>query len=33
MSWLPGGGGGCAAVANAAMAVEAGQAEAVVVYR
>ena len=33
MSWLPGGGGGSAAVANAALAVEAGQAEAVVVYR
>ena len=33
MSWLPGGGGACAAVANAAMAVESGQAEVVVVYR
>jgi acetyl-CoA acetyltransferase len=33
LSWLPGGGGACAAVANAAMAVETGQAEAVVVYR
>ncbi len=33
MSWLPGGGGGSAAVANAALAVEAGQANAVVVYR
>ncbi|MGH9021463.1 MAG: thiolase C-terminal domain-containing protein, partial [Acidimicrobiales bacterium] len=33
MSWLPGGGGACAAVANAAMAVETGQAEVVVVYR
>ena len=33
MSWLPGGGGSCAAVANAAMAVESGAAEAVVVYR
>jgi acetyl-CoA acetyltransferase len=33
MSWLPGGGGACAAVANAALAVEAGQAEVVVVYR
>ena len=33
LSWLPGGGGACAAVANAAMAVEAGQAEVVVVYR
>ncbi len=33
MVWLPGGGGGCAAVGNAAMAVETGQAEVVVVYR
>ncbi|HXW32837.1 MAG TPA: hypothetical protein VEJ21_07060, partial [Acidimicrobiales bacterium] len=33
MSWLPGGGGACAAVGNAAMAVETGQAEVVVVYR
>ncbi|MHB8594296.1 MAG: beta-ketoacyl-[acyl-carrier-protein] synthase family protein, partial [Acidimicrobiales bacterium] len=33
MSWLPGGGGACAAVSNAATAVEAGQAEVVVVYR
>ena len=33
MSWLPGGGGASAAVANAAMAVETGQAEVVVVYR
>jgi acetyl-CoA acetyltransferase len=33
MVWMPGGGGGCAAVGNAAMAVEAGQAEVVVVYR
>ena len=33
MSWLPGGGGACAAVANAATAVERGQAEVVVVYR
>lgn len=33
MSWLPGGGGACAAVANAAAAVETGQAEVVVVYR
>jgi acetyl-CoA acetyltransferase len=33
MSWLPGGGGACAAVMNAAMAVESGAAEAVVVYR
>jgi acetyl-CoA acetyltransferase len=33
LSWLPGGGGACAAVANAAMAVETGQAEVVVVYR
>lgn len=33
MVWMPGGGGGCAAVGNAAMAVETGQAEVVVVYR
>lgn len=33
MSWLPGGGGACAAVANATMAVETGAAEVVVVYR
>jgi acetyl-CoA acetyltransferase len=33
MVWMPGGGGGCAGVANAAMAVETGQAKAVVVYR
>jgi acetyl-CoA acetyltransferase len=33
MVWMPGGGGGCAAVANAALAVEAGQAEVVVAYR
>ncbi len=33
MVWMPGGGGGCAAVGNAAMAVESGQADAVVVYR
>ncbi len=33
LSWLPGGGGACAAVANAAMAVESGAAQAVVVYR
>jgi acetyl-CoA acetyltransferase len=33
MVWMPGGGGGCAAVSNAAMAVETGQAEVVVVYR
>jgi acetyl-CoA acetyltransferase len=33
MSWLPGGGGGSAAVANAAWAVEAGQADVIVVYR
>ena len=33
MVWLPGGGGACAAVADAALAVEAGQAEVVVVYR
>jgi acetyl-CoA acetyltransferase len=33
MVWMPGGGGGCAAMGNAAMAVETGQAEVVVVYR
>ena len=33
LSWLPGGGGACAAVASAAMAVESEQAEVVVVYR
>ena len=33
MSWLPGGGGASAAVSNAAMAVESGQADVVVVYR
>jgi acetyl-CoA acetyltransferase len=33
MVWMHGGGGGCAAIANAAMAVETGQAEVVVVYR
>jgi acetyl-CoA acetyltransferase len=33
MSWLPGGGGSCAAVAAAAVAVESGQADTVVVYR
>ncbi len=33
MVWMPGGSGACAAVANAAMAVETGQAEVVVVYR
>lgn len=33
MVWMPGGGGGCAAVSNAAMAVETGQAKVVVVYR
>ena len=33
MSWLPGGGGACAAVSNAATAVESGQAEVVVVFR
>jgi acetyl-CoA acetyltransferase len=33
MSWLPGGGGSCAAVASAAEAVEAGQADTVVVFR
>jgi acetyl-CoA acetyltransferase len=33
MSWLPGGGGACAAIANAAMAVETGACNVVVVYR
>ena len=33
MVWMPGGGGGCAAVGNAVMAVESGQAQVVVVYR
>lgn len=33
MVWMPGGGGGCAAISNACMAVETGQAEVVVVYR
>ena len=33
MVWMPGGRRGCAAVSNAAMAVETGQAEVVVVYR
>jgi acetyl-CoA acetyltransferase len=33
MSWLPGGGGACAAVMNAAMAVETGAADVVAVYR
>ncbi|MDG2307260.1 MAG: hypothetical protein P8R42_21960 [Candidatus Binatia bacterium] len=33
MSWLPGGGGACGALGSAARAVEAGHAEAVVVYR
>jgi len=33
MVWMPGGGGPCAAVGNASMAVETGQAEVVVVYR
>ena len=33
MVWMPGGGGGCAAISNASMAVETGQAEVVVVYR
>lgn len=31
--WMPGGGGGCAAVGNAALAVESGQAEVVVAFR
>jgi acetyl-CoA acetyltransferase len=33
MVWLPGGGGGCAAVADAGLAVESGQAEVVVAFR
>ena len=33
MVWMPGGGGGCAAISNACMAVETGQADVVVVYR
>jgi acetyl-CoA acetyltransferase len=33
LSWLPGGGGACAAVSHAAMAVESGTADVVVVYR
>jgi acetyl-CoA acetyltransferase len=33
MSWLPGGGGACASVGNAVMAVESGQADVVVAYR
>jgi acetyl-CoA acetyltransferase len=33
LSWLPGGGGACGAIASAAMAVESEQAEVVVVYR
>jgi acetyl-CoA acetyltransferase len=33
MVWLPGGGGACAAVAHAAMAVESGHAETVAVFR
>ena len=33
ISWLPGGGGACAAVSNAATAVETGQADVVVVFR
>ena len=33
MPQMPGGGGGCAAISNAAMAIETGQAEVVVVYR
>ena len=33
MCWLPGGGGACAAVANACLAIEAGCARAIVVYR
>ena len=33
LAWLPGGGGGCAAVANAAVAVESGQADVAVAFR
>jgi acetyl-CoA acetyltransferase len=33
LSWLPGGGGACAAVSNAAAAVQSGTADVVVVYR
>ena len=33
MSWIPGGGGACAAIGNAAMAIAAGVAECVVVFR
>jgi acetyl-CoA acetyltransferase len=33
MAWLPGGGGACAAVASAALAVESGQADVVVAFR
>jgi acetyl-CoA acetyltransferase len=33
MSWIPGGGGACAAIGNAAMAIASGVAECVVVYR
>lgn len=33
MSWIPGGGGACAAIGNAAMAIATGVAECVVVFR
>ncbi|MGH7821931.1 MAG: thiolase C-terminal domain-containing protein, partial [Candidatus Binatia bacterium] len=33
MSWIPGGGGACAAIGNAAMAIASGIAECVVVFR
>ena len=33
MSWIPGGGGACAAIGNAAMAIASGTAETVVVFR
>jgi acetyl-CoA acetyltransferase len=33
MSWIPGGGGACAAIGNAAMAIASGMADCVVVFR
>src|SRR5262249_11762338 len=33
MSWIPGGGGACAAIGNAAMAIASGTADCVVVFR
>jgi len=33
MSWIPGGGGACAAIGNAAMAISSGMADCVVVFR